>query len=621
MAIPEHLAETLAQLPLEPGVYVMRDRRERPVYIGKAKVLRQRVAQYFNGHDSRAFVAQIDTVVATIDSIVTHSEREALLLEATLIRLHKPRFNVQLRDANRFLLLRLDTAHDFPRIELVRRRKKDGARYFGPYESAGDLRKTLKVLERHFRLRSCSDSEFKRRDRVCLDYEIGRCSGPCVLPVPAAEYGRDVEEVVWFLRGRGKPLIAALSTRMEEAARKLQFERGARLRDEINLIKRSLEKQSVILGDGQDLDVVALIRKGDLAAAVVLPVRGGCVLGKHASVWRDMVLPEADLLRGFLLAYYGEEGASSELPPRLNLSTSLGADRDEIVAWLSERAGRKVIAIRPQRGTHRRLVEMALHNAEEELARALVGISERGRALERLRLALHLDGPPMVIDAIDISTFQGRDTVGGKVRFSDGKKDTSGYRSVHLRGAAEGDDFTALRQLILRFYGKHPEELPDLLVVDGGRAQLGAVVRAFAAAGLRMPAVCGLAKARRLADGRGFDGAKPEDEGRRVSPERVFVPGRKNYLSMHEGDAGLALLVRARDEVHRFAITRHRNLRNRRNKRSALEDIPGVGPAKRRALLLQFGSLKRVGEATLEELRCVSGISESLAEAIRRALT
>jgi excinuclease ABC subunit C len=620
MSVPDHLAENVAQMPLEPGVYVMRDRRDRPVYIGKAKVLRQRVQQYFSGHDTRAFVAQIDSVVASIDSIVTATEREALLLEATLIRMHKPRFNVLLRDANRFLLLRLDTTHDFPRIELVRRRKKDGARYFGPYESAGDLRKTLKVLERHFRLRSCTDAEFSRRNRVCLDYEIGRCAGPCVLPVPPAEYAADVQEVMWFLRGRGKPLIKSLNRRMDEAASLLKYERAARLRDEIELIGRSLEKQSVIIGDDQDLDVVALARHGDLAAAVVLPVRGGCVVGKHASVWRDMVLPEADLLRGFLLAFYGEEGASADVPPRLDLSHVLGSDRSDLVAWLSERAGRKVVAVCPQRGTHRRLVEMAEDNATKELERAVLRISERGRALERLRLGLHLEAPPMVIDAIDISTFQGRDTVGGKVRFTDAQKDTSGYRSVHLKGAAEGDDFTALRQVILRFYGKHPEELPDLLVVDGGRAQLGAVVRAFADSGLRMPAVCGLAKARTLTSGRSYDGAKPEDAGRHFSPERVFVPGRKNHLSMHEGDPGLALLVRARDEVHRFAISRHRKLRARGSKRSALEDIPGVGPAKRRGLLRQFGSLKRVGEAGVAELQQVAGISEALAQVIRRAL-
>ena len=623
MPIPEHLREGLEGLPRQPGCYLMRSASDEVVYVGKAKSLRARVLQYFNGHDTRAFVAQIDRVVRRIDWIITATEKEALLLESTLIKRHRPRFNVMLKDTERSVLLRVARHHDYPRVEVARRRRNDDARYFGPYDSAGQLRRMLGVLERYFRLRTCQDAEFARRQRVCMEFEIGRCSGPCVVESARQEHADQVREVVWFLRGRTKPLIQSMERRMARAAEVLEFERAARLRDDVSVIRGALERQVVVQERTVDLDAVTLQRDGDLVVALVLPVRAGAVIGKHTSVWRGIELDDPETLRGFLLAYYDVEGGSAEVPPTVVLDQA-PAEADELASWLSDRRGTRVTLRVAKRGSAQKLLTMARENARDELKRVAAQASERRRALERLQRALRMSSPPETIDGLDISTFQGRDTVGGKVRFIDGKKATKGYRTVHIQGTAQADDFSALRQVVQRLYGKHPEELPDLLMIDGGRAQVGAVVKAFEQCGLEPPALCGLAKARRLEDGRGFDGDEviaPEMVGEaRFSRERVFVPNRKNPLRLSDSDAGLALLVRVRDEVHRFAIKAHRKLRQKRHHGSALDTIPGVGPQRRKALLRAFGSLKGVSQATTEALASVDGISPALAARIREAI-
>ena len=623
MPIPKHLRESLADLPKQSGCYLMRSATDQVVYVGKAKNLRLRVLQYFNGHDTRAFVAQIDRVVRRIEWILTGTEKEALLLESTLIKRHRPRFNVMLKDMDRSVLLRVARGHEFPRVELARRRKDDDARYFGPYDSAGQLRRVLGVLERYFRLRTCNDAEFVRRQRVCMEYEIGRCSGPCVIESARSEYPSQVKEVVWFLRGRTKPLIRSMERRMARAAQVLEFERAARLRDDVAVIRGALERQVVVQERAVDLDAITLQRDGDLAVAVVLPVRGGAVIGKHTSVWRGMELDDDQILRGFLLAYYDVEGGAADVPPTI-LIDQMPSESEQLVSWLTDRRQKRVALRIARRGSGQQLISMARQNAQDELKRTAAQASERQRALERLKQALSLAASPQTIDGLDISTFQGRDTVGGKVRLVEGKKATRGYRTVHIKGSAQGDDFSSLRQVVQRLYGKHPEDIPDLLLVDGGRAQVGAVVQAFQACGLEPPNLCGLAKARALKDGRGFDGDSvmpAQSIGDALhSRERVFVPGRKNPLSLRDNDAGLALLVRIRDEVHRFAIKAHRKLRQKRHQGSALDLIPGVGAQRRKALLRAFGSVKGVARAPIDGLASVTGISPALAQRIHEAL-
>jgi excinuclease ABC subunit C len=624
MPIPVHLQQNLERIPHQPGCYLMHDGADRVVYVGKAKQLRNRLLQYFNGQDPRAFVKKIDNVVRRIDWILTGSEKEALLLESTLIKRHRPRFNVMLKDMERSVLLRISKDHKFPRVDLARRRSDDQALYFGPYDSAGQLRRVLGVLQRYFRLRTCSDQEFSRRDRVCIEFEIGRCSGPCVGRESQVDYAQQVRAVAWYLRGRSKPLLAAMEKRMQQAAEALEFESAGRLRDDLGVIRNALQRQVVVQGRAVDLDVMLIERHGELAVGIVLPVRAGAVIGKHTSLWRGMELDDAAMLRGFLLAYYDAEGGAAELPPKIILA-QMPDDQADLTQWLSERRGAKVELRLGKSGSAQGLLVMARQNAQDELQRVAAQRDERQRALQRLQRMFLLSEPPEVIDALDISTFQGRDTVGGKVRFVEAKKSTKGYRTVHIKGAAQGDDFSALRQVVQRLYGKHPEERPDLLMVDGGRAQVAAVMKAFKLCGVEAPAICGLAKARALRAGQGFDGddliePKQSDTGLH-STERIFVPGRKNPLRLRDNDAGLALLVRMRDEVHRFAITAHRRLRQKRHSSSALDSIPGIGLEKRKALLRAFGSVKGVAQASLEALESVSGISPALARRIREALS
>ena len=621
MTVPEHLQNDVESMPEAPGCYLMHDRRDRVVYVGKAKSLRIRVRQYFNGHDHRAFVAQIDPIVRRIECVVTQTEKEALLLESTLIKKHLPRFNLNLKDDRRFLLLRIGRDHDYPRVEPVRRKRSDGARYFGPYDSAGQLRRTLRILERHFQLRSCTDGEFRRRKRVCLDYEIGRCSGPCVLPVPPETYREDVEAAAQFLRGRPAPLKRLLRSRMEAASEALEYEKAARIRDELKAVDHSLERQSVVLPAREDLDVIAVCAEGDQATAVVLTVRGGALQGKHVSTFDRMHLAHNDLLRGFLLAFYDEEGAASEVPPLILCDWK--EDPSVMASWLSDqRSGARVRISHPQRGAKADLFTMANENAAQELSRHQSRRSERSRALSDLARILRLEAPPLVIDALDISTFQGRQTVAGRVRYHEGKRDPSGTRHLRIEGADARDDFSAMGRAIKRFYGAHPDELPDLLLIDGGRAQLSAVVKAFESIGLRQPVMVGLAKARRLAPGRGFDGASVFGEGQQErSPERLFFPNRKNPLKATPDDPGMALLIRMRDEVHDTAIRYHRKRRSKATKHSLLDEIDGVGPQRRRALLKRFGSLQGLRQASAEDISAVPGISLALATRIVSALT
>lgn len=615
MSIPPCLQNDVESMPKGPGCYLMKDARGRVVYVGKARNLQARVRQYFSGHDSRAFVAQIDPVVRQIDCMLTSSEKEALLLESTLIKKHLPRFNLSLKDDRRFLLLRIADDHPYPRVEPVRRKKRDGARYFGPYDSAGQLRRTLRILERHFQLRSCSDNEFKGRKRVCLDYEIGRCSGPCVLPVPEADYGEDVEAACQFLRGRPGLLKKLLSARMAQAAEALEYEKAGRIRDELLAIERSLEQQSVVLNTGEDLDLVAITSEGDQAAAVVLTVRAGLVQGKHVSIFDRMHLPPDELLRGFLLAYYDPEGAAAEVPRQILCNWS--GDSEAMDAWLQQqRSEGKVQIHHPRRGVKARLLKMAGENAQQELLRHQARRSERSRALGDLAKLLRMEAPPLVVDALDISTFQGKQTVAGRVRYQEGKRLKEGTRLLKIEGADARDDFSALKRAIKRFYGAHPDELPDLLLVDGGRAQLTAVVTAFEEVGLRQPAIVGIAKARLLKGGRGFDGAsvfgRSQGEGER-SPERLFVPNRKNPLKAREGDPGMALLIRMRNEVHDTAIRYHRKRRKQASKHSVLDEIPGIGPARRRALIRAFGSVQGIKEAGEDAVADLPGMPRKLA--------
>jgi len=661
--LSEELQRKLDALPAQPGCYIMKDRAGAVVYVGKAVNLRSRVAQYFQERtgDSRIFIPFLTDLLGDIEVMITPGEKDALLLENELIKKHRPRFNIRLRDDKNFISLRLSRTHPYPRLEVVRRVRKDGARYFGPYSSASSIRETLGIVNRHFQLRTCTDQVMANRRRPCLQYQIKRCPAPCVYSVPQEDYQRSVEEVALFLEGKADELTAQLGGRMREAAGKLEYERAAQLRDQLHAIERSLEKQRTVLGDAVDQDVLGFHREGGLLEIQLLFFRGGRLSGGRSFSFSKQEFPTEELLSSFLDQYY-ESGAF--IPKELLLPADL-PEPEAREAWLSERKGERVRVHVPERGEKARLVEMASENAQHNFDERQRTQKNAVETLQRLQTRLRLPRFPRRIECFDISTFQGQLTVGSQVVFTDGEPDKSAYRLFKVRGEAAGDDFASMFQVLTRRLqrGIEQQDLPDLLVVDGGKGQLNVARAALKEAGLSLSDVplAGLAKSRVLEDEARFAArqgyavteawaarAGPEPEvaqiahreevtstatpgrsrrkGRFVkdqverSPERVFLPGQKNPVILRQNTGELFLLARLRDEAHRFAITYHRKLRRERNFRSVLEEIPGIGDKRKRALLAHFGSLRRIRAAAPEEITQVEGFNLQLAERVHRFL-
>jgi excinuclease ABC subunit C len=668
--LSEELQRKLDALPAQSGCYIMKDRAGAVVYVGKAVNLRARVSQYFQERtgDSRIFIPFLEDLLGDVEVMITPSEKDALLLENELIKKHRPRFNIRLRDDKNFISLRLSRTHPYPRLEVVRRVRKDGARYFGPYSSASSIRETLGIVNRHFQLRTCTDQVMANRRRPCLQYQIKRCPAPCVYSVPQEEYQRSVEEVALFLEGKADQLTAQLGSRMKEAAGKLEYERAAQLRDQLHAIERSLEKQRTVLGEAVDQDVLGFHREGGLLEIQLLFFRGGRLSGGRSFSFSKQEFPTEELLSSFLDQYY-ESGAF--IPKELLLPLEL-PDPEPREAWLSERKGERVRVHVPERGEKARLLEMASENARHNFDERQRTQKNAFETLQRLQTRLRLPRLPRRIECFDISTFQGQLTVGSQVSFTDGEPDKSGYRLFKVRGEAAGDDFASMFQVLTRRLqrGIEQEDLPDLLLVDGGKGQLNVARAALKEVGLSLSAVplAGLAKSRVLEDEARFaarqgyavaeawaERAGPEPhvapiareeeaistsasdptptprgrsrrKGRFVqgqverSPERVFLPGQKNPVVLRQNTGELFLLARLRDEAHRFAITYHRKLRRERNFRSVLEEIPGIGDKRKRALLAHFGSLRRIRAAAPQEIAQVEGFNLQLAERVYRFL-
>ena len=667
--LAEQLKQKLDTLPTQPGCYLMKDKAGDVVYVGKAVNLRSRVGQYFQERsgDTRAFIPFLEDLLSDVEVMITPSEKDAVLLENELIKKFRPRFNVKLRDDKNFISLRLSNTHPYPRLEVVRRIRKDGARYFGPFASASSIRETLSIVNRHFQLRTCTDSVMSNRRRPCLQYQIKRCPAPCVYSVPQEEYRRSVDEVALFLEGKADELTGQLTGRMKDASGKLEFERAAQLRDQLHAIERSLEKQRTVLGDLLDQDVLGFYREGPALEIHFLFFRNGRLTGGRSFGFGKQEFPSEELLSSFLDQYY-ESGAF--IPKELLLPVHL-ADAEMREVWLSEKKGERVRVHVPERGEKVRLVEMAMENARQSYEEKARSQKSQLEALTRLQSRLRLPRLPRRIECFDISTFQGQLTVGSQVVFSDGEPDKSGYRLFKVRGEAAGDDFASMFQVLTRRLKRGIEEqnLPDLLVVDGGKGQLNVARAALKEAALTLQDVplAGLAKSRVLEDEERFAarqgfrvvdawatraGPEPEvpqiagdaetgaavpqppprrgrsrQKGRFLksdierSPERVFLPGQKNPVVLRQNTSELHLLARLRDEAHRFAITFHRKLRRERNFRSMLEEIPGIGDKRKRGLLSHFGSLKRIRAASAEEIAEVEGFNLQLAERVQRFLT
>jgi excinuclease ABC subunit C len=616
--VTPELKATLATLPDRPGVYLMKDARGEVLYVGKAQSLRHRVRSYWQKQPGPRGPGDLHLIRSALDRVAdlevteVDSVSEALLLEANLIKRFKPRFNVRLKDDKSYPYIRI-TADEFPRIERTRKLPNDGSRYFGPYASASSVDEAMNLVRRLFPFRTCTidiREGVRALPRPCLLYHIKRCQGPCIEAIGREAYGRDVAQVALFLEGNTDALVDGLRHEMAFAAEHQQYEKAAVVRDKIRSIERTMESQKMAAFARTELDLVALARRDDQAAVQLFVVRNGKMLGRDVfflDAPRDV--PDGEVLASFLEQYYAR---ATSIPREVLVPRAL-AETADLEAFLAAKRGTNVRLRTPQRGEKRELMELAARNAAESLAReAARWLADEGRtlgALEELATSLGLAGPPMRIECYDISNFQGSESVGSMVVFEEGRPRTGEYRRFRIR-TVEGANDVASHQEVLRrrFRGSRAGQegteeerrwaMPDLVIVDGGRAQVNAAKAALAELGLADLPLAGLAKER----------------------EELVLPDRDDPILLPVTSQALYLVQRVRDEAHRFAITYHRSLRAKRTTKSAFDDLPGVGPKRKRELLKVFGSAKRVREAPVEQIAAVPGISRALAERIKAHL-
>ena len=621
----------LDALPPSAGVYLFKDRQGRVLYVGKASDLRSRVCSYFRAgsSDERYFIDRLPVELGDLESYLTASEKEAALLESTLIKEQQPRYNFKLRDDKDFLSLRLDPAELWPRLQVVRRPEQDTARYFGPYHSASAARSTLRAANRYFRLRTCSDREFASRVRPCLQYQIRRCPGPCVLPADREEYAVQIRNTALFLEGRHDELARLLQRQMQRASEQQRYEQAAVYRDQIRAIESVLERQVVSSVSGIDQDVFGLFRRGDRVQLAVLPVRRGRVVDLRTYQLQRSGVPDDELMGSFLAEYYRR---SSFVPDEI-LVPVLIEGRRGLQELLSEqrmradaggsRSGR-VRVIQPRKGRKAHLLRMAMQNAAHAFAQSdRAGEDVRAR-LHEIQRRLGLSTLPRRIECIDISHLSGEDAVAAIAAQRDGVPDRKRYRSFHLRQARGGDDYGAMFEALRRRFrraksGEPAWDPPDLLLVDGGKGQLNTALAVFEELEIQEVSLAALAKETTKAGGN-------------TVYERVYLPGRKNPIELSqrstdteatppcsEANTAFNLLLAVRDEAHRFSNRQRVKLAGKTRLRSGLDGISGVGPRTRQRLLRHLGSMQAIRSATADDL-VQAGASRRQAEAIRAAL-
>lgn len=598
------LEEKLRNLPDEPGVYLMKDARGHIIYIGKAVSLWNRVNSYFQkgakGEKTEIMVRQI----VDIETIVTHTELEALVLESNLIKKHHPRYNIILRDDKNYPYLRFDIKADYPRLEVVRRLKKDGALYYGPYVPAGGMWETLALIRRTFPIAPCK-TEFKadKPGRPCVQFQIGRCLGPCAGAADKTQYQDIVSQVRLFLEGKNRDLLDMLKQRMQGASENMEYERAAELRDRISKIEGALEKQKIISSGFENQDVIGAAFEAGRADIQALFIRNGMLLGRKDFYLDDVRgMTEEEILDDFLRQFYAKEMI---VPQEVLLPFEI-IDRATIENWLTEKRGTNVEVLVPQRGRKRELVQMATENAAQSLREHLLSRKSKERVLMRLQEELGLKNLPRRIEAFDISTIQGTESVASMVSFENNMPDKRNYKKFKIRTVTGQDDFASMAEVIRRRYIKMKVEgiLPDLILIDGGKGQLNAALDVLKELDIEGPDVIGLAKAR------------SGEEGSDREFERVFLPGVEEPIILDPTSATTHLVARVRDEAHRFAIAYHRKLREKRAVHSELDDVPGIGEVRKKALLRHFGSVEKIRQATAEELMAVKGMSKKAAEEV-----
>jgi len=602
--------ETIKHFPTSSGVYVMKDAAGTIIYVGKALNLKKRVGSYFNrSGDSRYQIRFLIGRVESIEWIVTDTEKEALILENNLIKEHRPRYNLSLRDDKTYFSLRLDPVEEFPRLTIIRKVVRDGARYFGPYSSATAAREVLKELCRLFPLRHYPLKNCRQRKRPCLYYQLRQCSAPCFGKISAEEYAGLVEGASLFLSGRNREIVRLYRERMAAAAERQEYEEAARCRDLILSMERTVEKQKVA-STGGDTDVIGMVPLGDHLQISILFIRNGLLLGSR-NYNPEWELEPEEGLASFISGYYSGDVI---IPDEILLPYRI-AGGEALAELLSEKKGKKVVISNPQRGAKLDLLKMAGKNAENAAAERQKKAEENGSILDELQERLHLVKLPRRIECYDISNIQGKDAVGSKVSFLDGKPDKSCYRRYKIRSVGQSDDFAMMREVLSRRFqdSKALEDSPDLIIVDGGIGQLGILSAVMAELGIDGIDLAGLAKSR-VSSGVSENAIERSDE-------RIFLPGRKNPVVLRQNSAPLLLLARIRDEAHRFAVSYHRTLRSDAALASVLDQIHGVGAVLKRNLLEKCGSVHGVRSASVEELTAIKGITAELAERIIRELS
>ncbi|MFZ3072283.1 MAG: excinuclease ABC subunit UvrC [Thermodesulfobacteriota bacterium] len=608
------LEDDINSLPSSPGVYIMKGERE-ILYIGKAKNIKARVKSYFSKHDGngRYAVRYLAGRVRRLEYIVTANEKEALILEDVLLKKHKPRYNIRLKDDKTYVSIKLTVQEKFPRISIVRRIKDDGARYFGPYASSRDVRDVVKFLRKLFPLCSCSLHEFRNRVRPCLDYQIGVCSAPCVSLISEASYAELVSEAVLFLDGRNREVLGRLKKKMLEASCREDYAEAAKWRDRAVAIEGMLLEQKVVGRPGIDSDVFGFLRQNGDVVIQMLFVRDGRITGSRDFSFRKVELPSEEVMSSFLSQLYA---AGRFIPEEVLLPFPVN-DGKALASFLSDkkagvpirRMGRAVKVYVPKRGRKMRLVLMAKENAEAALKRLLLKEKEMPQGLNELKARLRLPNLPSVIEAFDISNLEGDMAIGAMVVFVNAVPDKSRYRLYKIRLTEGPNDYAMMHETLSRRY-KDSSAQPDLILVDGGKGQLSIALKVLDGIGANTP-VAAIAKEKLIQR----PGGKVISKG-----ERVYLKGAKDAVFLKEGSSGDLLLRRIRDEAHRFAISRHRRLRSGAFT-SILETIPGVGPKKRLALFETFGDLEGVKNASVHELTLVPGITENLANNIKKELS
>jgi len=603
------LAGKIEKLPSNPGVYLFKDEKGNILYVGKAGNIKHRVSSYFQRpaeKDSKT-LAMLEKVV-DIDTIVTDTEKEALILEDNLVKTNRPRYNVKLRDDKNYPCLKLSLEEEYPTLCIVRRIKKDDSLYFGPYPSATSLRETLKVIRRLFPIRTCIDTKFTHRLRPCINYEMGRCPGPCCEEVDPIKYREVVQQVRMFLAGKNRDLLESLQEKMKEESERLHFEAAARIRDQITHIERVIEKQKIVSQDFVDQDVIGFHREDHKIIVYPLFVRAGRLMGGRGFVFPSTGLLDAEILSSFLFQYYRE---GKFIPEQILIPESI-PEQDFVEQRLTELKGRKVRIFVPMKGAKKDLLDMGRENAERFLLAKEEIEKDRKQLLQDLKEKLHLKKVPRRIEAFDISNFQGGNAVGSLVFFEEGEPNKERYRHFKIKTVEGADDYGMMYEVLLRRYQKAVEEhdLPDLILLDGGRGQLNVAQEVFKELKVKDVDLISLAKERAIEESQPSRLKKTE--------EKIFRPQFREPILLGRHSSLLHFLDRIRDEAHRFAITYHKKVRRKETIKSVLEEILGIGKTRQKELLRFFGTVEEIKKASQEKLANVPKMNRISAQAVFR---